>query len=69
MLLAVAGLTVLPVLCLRWIAPPTSSVMLQRQIARFVQGEPRQPIRYLNIAQFGETTYRWLRIPQASLSK
>ncbi len=46
MVLVAAALTILPVLGLRWIPPPTSSVMLQQRLARFFRGEPRQPIRY-----------------------
>ncbi|HTU01047.1 MAG TPA: monofunctional biosynthetic peptidoglycan transglycosylase [Candidatus Sulfotelmatobacter sp.] len=45
-LIALAVLTVLPVLCLRWIAPPTTSVMVQHRFARMVGGELWPRLRY-----------------------
>ncbi len=44
--LSAAMLSVLPVVVLRWMPPPTTSVMLQQHLAHFVSGEPRQPLRY-----------------------
>ncbi len=46
LVLGAAMLSVLPVVGLRWMPPPTTSVMLQQHLARFVSGEPRQPLRY-----------------------
>ena len=45
-LLAVVVLTVLPVVCLRWIPPPTSAFMLEKRIAKFLRGDPQPLIRY-----------------------
>ncbi len=45
-LIAVAALTVLPVLCLRWIPPPTSAFMTEKRIAGFFGGEPQRVIHY-----------------------
>ncbi len=45
-LLAVIVLTVMPVLCLRWIPPPTSAFMMEKRIASFLRGKPRPVIRY-----------------------
>jgi monofunctional biosynthetic peptidoglycan transglycosylase len=41
----VAG-TVLPVVALRWIPPPTSAVMLQHRAARLLGSTPRPAVRY-----------------------
>lgn len=43
---ALVALSVLPVVGLRWIPPPTSSVMLQDRLAQVVRGERRPPLRY-----------------------
>ncbi len=40
------ALTLLPVLLLRWVPPPTSSVMLQERLGRYLRGEPSRPMRY-----------------------
>ncbi len=45
-LLAVVVLTVLPVVCLRWIPPPTSAFILEKRIAKFLRGGPQPLIRY-----------------------
>lgn len=44
--LALVVLSVAIVLCLRWVAPPTSAFMLEEQCARRVAGGNRRPIRY-----------------------
>jgi monofunctional biosynthetic peptidoglycan transglycosylase len=44
--LAVALLTVTPVICLRWIPPPTSAFMMERRVAGYLGTEPQAPIRY-----------------------
>jgi monofunctional glycosyltransferase len=46
MLIAIAVLTVLPVVCLRWIPPPTTSVMVQQRLVRMAGGEFRSGLRY-----------------------
>jgi monofunctional biosynthetic peptidoglycan transglycosylase len=40
------GLTLLPVLALRWLPAPASSVMLQQRIGRLLGTEPGGPVRY-----------------------
>jgi monofunctional biosynthetic peptidoglycan transglycosylase len=45
-LLAVVALTVLPVLFLRWIPPPTSAFMMEKRIAGYFGGEHQTVIRY-----------------------
>ncbi len=40
------GLTLIPVVCLRWIPPPTSAFMLERRIAGFLRGDRPPGIRY-----------------------
>jgi monofunctional glycosyltransferase len=45
-LLALVLLTVMPVLCLRWIPPPTSAFMLEKRVANILQREPLKVIRY-----------------------
>jgi monofunctional biosynthetic peptidoglycan transglycosylase len=45
LLVAVAG-TVVPVVGLRWIPPPTSSVMLQHRLAALLRTTPRPAVRY-----------------------
>ena len=45
-LLAVLVLTVVPVLCMRWIPPPTSAFMMEKRIASFLRGKPQAVIRY-----------------------
>jgi monofunctional biosynthetic peptidoglycan transglycosylase len=49
-LLAAVVLTVMPVLCLRWIPPPTSAFMIEKRITRFFQGKPQPAIHYRWIA-------------------
>jgi monofunctional biosynthetic peptidoglycan transglycosylase len=49
-LLIALVLTVVPVLCLRWIPPPTSAFMMEERIANLFRGEPQPVIRY-----------RWIR--------
>ncbi len=44
--MAVTLLTVLPVLCLRWIPPPTSAFMLEKRISSLVRGRPQPVIRF-----------------------
>ncbi len=39
-------LTLLPIIIFRWVAPPTSAVMLEDRIGRILRGEPARPIRY-----------------------
>lgn len=43
---AVIGLTLIPVVCLRWIPPPTSAFMLERRIGSFLRGDRQPGIRY-----------------------
>ena len=45
-LLAIIALTVLPVVCLRWIPAPTSAFMMEKRVAAFFRGEPRNVIRH-----------------------
>ena len=45
-LLAAAVLTVVPVLCLRWVPPPTSAVMVETRISGFFGSERQTPIQY-----------------------
>jgi monofunctional biosynthetic peptidoglycan transglycosylase len=45
-LLVVVAFTIMPVLCLRWIPPPTSAFMMEKRIASFFRGEPQKVIRY-----------------------
>lgn len=45
-LLALVVLTVMPVLCLRWIPPPTSAFMLEKRIVSILGKGPRKDIRY-----------------------
>jgi len=45
-LLAAIVLSAVPVLCLRWIPPPTSAFMIEKRIARFHDGKPQSVIRY-----------------------
>ncbi len=54
-LLIALVLTVVPVLCLRWIPPPTSAFMMEKRIANLFRGEPQPVIRYRWI--------RWASIP------
>ena len=49
-LLVALVLTIVPVLCLRWIPPPTSAFMMEKRIASHFRGEPQPVIRY-----------RWIR--------
>lgn len=46
MLLVIIVLTVLPVLCLRWIPPPTSAVMLADRFADTARGKVHRSVRY-----------------------
>ena len=45
-LLLVVALTLLPVVCLRWIPPPTSAFMMEKRIDSFFGGGPPKLIRY-----------------------
>jgi len=45
-ILAVVVLSVVMVLCLRWVPPPTSAFMMERYFARLFRGEQQAPIRY-----------------------
>lgn len=45
-LLLVLVLTALPVVCLRWIPPPTSAFMIEKRITNFFRGDPQPLIRY-----------------------
>jgi monofunctional biosynthetic peptidoglycan transglycosylase len=45
-LAAFVALTVVPVLCVRWIRPPTSAVMLEKRLAGLVGGNPPIAVRY-----------------------
>lgn len=45
-LLALLLVTVMPVLCLRWIPPPTSAFMLEKRLANLFRREPQKVIRY-----------------------
>ncbi|OGB95479.1 MAG: monofunctional biosynthetic peptidoglycan transglycosylase [candidate division NC10 bacterium RBG_16_65_8] len=45
-LLAAVAVTVVPVLCLRWIPPPTSAIMLENRIAGLLRSGPRQTIHH-----------------------
>jgi len=45
-LLVVVAFTIMPVLCLRWVPPPTSAFMMEKRIASFFRGEPQKVIRY-----------------------
>jgi len=46
LLLAAVALTVLPVAGLRWVAPPTSAVMVEDRVAQLLGGGRRPPLRY-----------------------
>jgi monofunctional biosynthetic peptidoglycan transglycosylase len=41
-----AALTVVPVLCVRWVRPPTSAVMLEKRLAGLFGGNPTAAVRY-----------------------
>jgi monofunctional biosynthetic peptidoglycan transglycosylase len=45
-LLVVVALTVVPVVCLRWIPPPTSAFMLEKRVAGYFRGDHQGAIRY-----------------------
>ncbi|MFI5338455.1 MAG: monofunctional biosynthetic peptidoglycan transglycosylase [Candidatus Methylomirabilales bacterium] len=45
-LLTAVVLTIVPVVCLRWVPPPTSAYMLERRAADFWRGNPQRVIRY-----------------------
>ncbi len=45
-LLAAVAVTVLAVLCLRWIPPPTSAFMVEKRLAHLFSGKPQKVIRY-----------------------
>jgi monofunctional biosynthetic peptidoglycan transglycosylase len=45
-LLAGIALSVIPVVCLRWIPPPTSAVMIEHRLADVLHGESRRAFRY-----------------------
>jgi monofunctional biosynthetic peptidoglycan transglycosylase len=42
----VAALTVVPVIALRWVPPPTSAVMLEHRIGQLIGSKAGPPIRY-----------------------
>ncbi len=44
--LGALAVTVVPVVCLRWIPPPTSAYMLEQRAADIVRGNPPRVIRY-----------------------
>jgi monofunctional glycosyltransferase len=44
--LAAVILSVLAVVCLRWVAPPTSAFMLEERCARMLAGHNQEPVRY-----------------------
>lgn len=45
-LLVVIALTIVPVVCLRWIPPPTSAFMLERRVASYFRGDHQGAIHY-----------------------
>ena len=45
-LLTAVVLTIVPVVCLRWVPPPTSAYMLERRAADFWRDRPQRVIRY-----------------------
>ena len=45
-LLVVVALTIVPVVCLRWIPPPTSAFMVERRVAGYFRGDHQGAIRY-----------------------
>jgi monofunctional biosynthetic peptidoglycan transglycosylase len=45
-MLTAVVLTIVPVVCLRWIPPLTSAYMLERRVADFWRGKPPRVIRY-----------------------
>jgi monofunctional biosynthetic peptidoglycan transglycosylase len=45
-LLTAVVLTIVPVVCLRWIPPLTSAYMVERRVADFWRGKPQRVIRY-----------------------
>ena len=45
-LLGVVVLTIVPVVCLRWIPPPTSAFMLERRVAGYFRGDHQREVRY-----------------------
>ena len=45
-LLTAVVLTIVPVVCSRWVPPPTSAYMLERRVADFWRGKPQRVIRY-----------------------
>jgi monofunctional biosynthetic peptidoglycan transglycosylase len=49
-ILATVAFSVIVVLCLRWVPPPTSAFMLEQQVDRFFQGKHQPPIRYRWVA-------------------
>jgi len=44
--LALVAFTMLPVLCLRWVSPPTTSVMVQYRVSRMANGHLWPRVRY-----------------------
>ena len=45
-LLLVIALTIVPVVCLRWIPPPTSAFMVERRLASYFRADHQGAIRY-----------------------
>jgi monofunctional biosynthetic peptidoglycan transglycosylase len=45
-LLLVIALTIVPVVCLRWIPPPTSAFMMERRVASYFHADHQGAIRY-----------------------
>jgi monofunctional biosynthetic peptidoglycan transglycosylase len=45
-LLVAVALTIVPVVCLRWIPPPTSAFMLERRVTSYFRGDHQGAIRY-----------------------
>jgi len=45
-ILSCITLSVAVVLCLRWVSPPTSAMMMQQYLAKFLRGEKQTSVRY-----------------------
>jgi monofunctional biosynthetic peptidoglycan transglycosylase len=57
------------VVCLRWVPPPISTVMLERQIGKFFRGEHQPPIRYRWVAWESISPYLPLAVVAAEDQK
>ncbi len=68
-ILAAVAFSLVVVLCLRWVPPPTSTVMLERQIEKFFQGEHQPPIRYQWVAWEALSPYLLLAVIAAEDQK